>query len=353
MAIFISILVFLAVILIIGAASKNTGTQKISTEIDESEDYQYEYHDDDYYSRYELKKIESAYLYPKPGIKNVHNWFARKKVVLTGDLESYPERNEIAAILWELGADIDTSITENTNIVIVGEEPGPEKLSKLIDLQNQGNKIEIIEEDQLVEKISEASNIDDADESSMEFAMQKFYMTGKFEYFINSNLKLIIKDRGGEVLPRLSQKTTIMLIGYNPDFELIAKAEEWNKKDKANITFVNEEEFLKLAFPDQHFEFEKPIGEKPFEGQKVLITGTFKDYERKRLTEIITLLGGTIVSGLSKKTNVIIKGDKAGPSKMEKAMRYISEGIELNILTEEQFTHILKNVTRKQYKFKK
>lgn len=77
--------------------------------------------------------------------------FFHKKVVLTGTLFSFPKREEIASILRKFGADINTSISKMTDIVIVGSGAGPSKMKKIQDLNNMGCNIRIIEEEELLE----------------------------------------------------------------------------------------------------------------------------------------------------------------------------------------------------------
>jgi DNA polymerase-3 subunit epsilon len=93
----------------------------------------------------------------KPDLKNANpnSPFYNKKVVFTGILEKF-DRNEAAKIVKELGGDINTSISKNTNIVITGTDPGPSKMNKIIKYNNDGCDIKIIYEKDfiaLIEKI--------------------------------------------------------------------------------------------------------------------------------------------------------------------------------------------------------
>ena len=56
----------------------------------------------------------------------------------------------------------------------------------------------------------------------------------------------------------------------------------------------------------------------PLSGQTVVLTGTLVDYTREEAGAQIEALGGTLASGVSRKTQLVIAGDKAG-SKLEKA----------------------------------
>lgn len=90
------------------------------------------------------RKIESKYLYPKKDVEDKSNYFYEKKVVITGIFYDYPDRNDLAKLFWEAGADIDTGIGKSTDCLIVGEDAGPSKLKKA---EAQG--VEIIYQDEL------------------------------------------------------------------------------------------------------------------------------------------------------------------------------------------------------------
>lgn len=91
------------------------------------------------------KKFPSKYLYPIKDLEDTSHFFYGKKVVITGDFESFPFREELARLVWETGADIDTAVGKRTNIAIVGSsDVGPSKMEKIIQ---QG--IRIVREDEL------------------------------------------------------------------------------------------------------------------------------------------------------------------------------------------------------------
>ena len=76
--------------------------------------------------------------------------FFMKRVVITGNLAAYPQREELAALLRRYGADINASISRLTDIVIMGEKAGPSKQKKIKELQDAGNPIQVINEPQLL-----------------------------------------------------------------------------------------------------------------------------------------------------------------------------------------------------------
>ena len=60
------------------------------------------------------------------------------------------------------------------------------------------------------------------------------------------------------------------------------------------------------------------LGTQQFLGETFVITGTFKDYSRKQLTEIIEKNSGKVSSAVSSKTSYLLVGESAG-SKLKKA----------------------------------
>ena len=55
-----------------------------------------------------------------------------------------------------------------------------------------------------------------------------------------------------------------------------------------------------------------------FSGKTVVITGSLEHWERKALTEVLEQHGATVTGTVSKNTDIVIAGEKAG-SKLEKA----------------------------------
>ena len=72
------------------------------------------------------------------------SYFSGKKVVLTGGLDNYG-RSELTKMLQNLGADVVSSVSKNTDLVIAGKDAGS-KLTKA-----QSLNIEIIDEQKLIE----------------------------------------------------------------------------------------------------------------------------------------------------------------------------------------------------------
>ncbi|MBP5301339.1 MAG: NAD-dependent DNA ligase LigA [Bacilli bacterium] len=79
--------------------------------------------------------------------KNKNNFFYNKNVVLTGVLKKY-SRFEATNILKNNGAQVQTSVSKNTDIVVCGEKPGNNKLTMA-----QSLNIIIINEEDFLKKL--------------------------------------------------------------------------------------------------------------------------------------------------------------------------------------------------------
>ena len=84
-------------------------------------------------------------------VENKATPFFHASVVITGTFNAYPNRNELGKLIQSLGADINTSISSKTTIVVVGQGAGPAKIKKIEDLRAKGCQIRIIYEPELIE----------------------------------------------------------------------------------------------------------------------------------------------------------------------------------------------------------
>ena len=88
-------------------------------------------------------------------VANQSTPFFQSRVVITGMLSSFPEREQLALLLRKYGADINTSISGKTNIVIMGVGAGPSKMKKISEYQAKGHDIRIIYEEELLDILKE------------------------------------------------------------------------------------------------------------------------------------------------------------------------------------------------------
>ena len=73
----------------------------------------------------------------------------------------------------------------------------------------------------------------------------------------------------------------------------------------------------------------------PLAGKTIVVTGTLAHYGREEIEELITQLGGRAASSVSKNTDFVIAGEKAG-SKLDKAHK-----LGVKVLTEAQFNKLI------------
>lgn len=108
----------------------------------------------------DARKYEHDTLMPLSSdeVENKDTIFFQKKVVITGTFCAYPDRDELGSILKSFGADINTTISGKTNIVIIGEGAGPSKLKKIEDLKAKGKDIRLIYENELCSIMNELNN---------------------------------------------------------------------------------------------------------------------------------------------------------------------------------------------------
>lgn len=88
------------------------------------------------------KLFDAGVIIKKPEVQNYNENFANKTIVLTGSLKNY-SRPDLTKILQNMGANVTTSVSKNTDIVIVGADAG----SKLAKAQQLG--IRLMYEDEL------------------------------------------------------------------------------------------------------------------------------------------------------------------------------------------------------------
>ena len=87
---------------------------------------------------------------PNLELANPNHIFYNKKIVFTGTLKNYSDRNKAGEIVQKYGGDINTSISKKTDIVIMGEGAGPKKIETINMLKEQGIDIRIIFEEEFI-----------------------------------------------------------------------------------------------------------------------------------------------------------------------------------------------------------
>ncbi len=78
-----------------------------------------------------------------------------------------------------------------------------------------------------------------------------------------------------------------------------------------------------------------PAGGLPLTGKTVVVTGTLTKYDRGGIEALIKEMGGTATGSVSKKTDYVVAGEKAG-SKLDKA-----KALGVTVLTEDEFEKLI------------
>ncbi|MEY8701679.1 NAD-dependent DNA ligase LigA, partial [Francisella philomiragia] len=106
------------------------------------------------------------------------------------------------------------------------------------------------------------------------------------------------------------------LIEINDIGEIIAKNIVSFWQDSLNIQIVDE--LLGNSINIQNPEKIEQAHNESFTNKTIVITGTFENYNRTELTQLLKSMGAKVTSSVSKKTDMVICGDNAG-SKLTKA----------------------------------
>lgn len=91
-------------------------------------------------------------------VENKETIFYDKIVVISGEFENFPERENLAMILKNLGAKVNASISRKTNFFIIGEDFGPKKMEQAKQLQTDGYDIKILNEIELMNELNKINH---------------------------------------------------------------------------------------------------------------------------------------------------------------------------------------------------
>lgn len=98
------------------------------------------------------KKISSEHrgFLESNNIINNNTIFNKKKITITGVFDTFPIRDQLAALFQKLGGRVMSGLCKSTNIVIIGNNPGPAKIQKIEEMINQGMDIKCFNERDLI-----------------------------------------------------------------------------------------------------------------------------------------------------------------------------------------------------------
>jgi DNA ligase (NAD+) len=112
-------------------------------------------------------------------------------------------------------------------------------------------------------------------------------------------------------------------------FEELLKAPEVGEKIAQSVVqFFSQSQHLneiarlkKAGLQMESTEVEPQLISQKLEGKSFVISGTFENYERDQLRDVVLANGGRILSGVSAKLDYLLAGENMGPAKLEKAQK--------------------------------
>ena len=120
--------------------------------------------------------------------------------------------------------------------------------------------------------------------------------------------------------------------GNRPDPSLITK-------DGPTNLFAGHEK-LTGGILKPNLDIENP--DNPFYSKKVVFTGVLQSITREEAAMRIQQMGADIDTGVNKRTDYVIVGQGAGPSKLKKIEDYNANGSNIRIISEDEFLSIIK-----------
>jgi len=127
--------------------------------------------------------------------------------------------------------------------------------------------------------------------------------------------------------------------------ELIEAQEIGDKIAESILAFFKEKKHLKMIEQLKAAGLNMEISESAvpkkisskLDGLSFVVSGVFANFSRDGIKEVIEQNGGKNQSGVSAKTNFLLAGDEAGPSKLEKAKK-----LNVKIIDEQEFARMIK-----------
>ncbi len=199
----------------------------------------------------------------------------------------------------------------------------------------------------LYEKKEELSSLEGLGEKSVENLLTSI------ENSKHNPLSRLIASLG---IPLIGNQAAKIIAKRFPDIHLLINASEEDfsaidgigeKMAESIAGYFSDEENLRMIkkLGDMGVNMTEDVAEEtsspednPFTGKTFVLTGTLENYSRDEAGKIIESFGGKVTSSVSKKTDCVLYGQKAG-SKLEKA-----RALGVALMTEEEFIEILNSI---------
>src|SRR6185369_12971744 len=154
-----------------------------------------------------------------------------------------------------------------------------------------------------------------------------------------------IRFVGKTVAEKLARHFKNMDALAHASYEQLLEAPEVGEKIAQSVSSffqrkesLREMERLKKAGLQFESSFKEPEKiSNALDGKSFVISGTFENYERDQLKDVIIAHGGKVLSSVSGKLDFLLAGENMGPAKREKA-----ESLGVKIISEKEFEKMLK-----------
>ena len=201
------------------------------------------------------------------------------------------------------------------------------KIKTVVDIYSLKNYAEELENLEKMGKKSVENLINSIEESKKQGFSKVLYALG-IPFVGKFNANLLTKNYNSIEL--LKEKSVEDLLEIKGIGDKVAVAVHTYLNDENNWAKIVALKEVGLQFEAEKAGEEK-IEDNPIKGKSFLATGKLEKYKRNDIKDIILAKGGNYLSGVTKKLDYLIAGEKAG-SKLSKA-----EELGVRVLTEEEF----------------
>lgn len=201
------------------------------------------------------------------------------------------------------------------------------KIKTVVDIYSLKDYAEELENLEKMGKKSVENLINSIEESKKQGFSKVLYALG-IPFVGKFNANLLTKNYNSIEL--LKEKSVEDLLEIRGIGDKVAVAVHTYLNDENNWAKIVALKEIGLQFEAEETE-EKEIEDNPIKGKSFLATGKLEKYKRNDIKDIILAKGGNYLSGVTKKLDYLIAGEKAG-SKLSKA-----EELGVRVLTEEEF----------------
>ena len=201
------------------------------------------------------------------------------------------------------------------------------KIKTVVDIYSLKDYAEELENLEKMGKKSVENLINSIEESKKQGFSKVLYALG-IPFVGKFNANLLTKNYNSIEL--LKEKSVEDLLEIKGIGDKVAVAVHTYLNDENNWAKIVALKKIGLQFEAEETE-EEEIEDNPIKGKSFLATGKLEKYKRNDIKDIILAKGGNYLSGVTKKLDYLIAGEKAG-SKLSKA-----EELGVRVLTEEEF----------------